>query len=160
MRRFAILAWILAASLLAFPSRPPAPRAPSRHEIFYGVLTNIDGQEIKLWESRVFTSVEAMNGTDWPSRYSVILRCDDFGMRWPTEKSGQPTGEAFWASYMLYAPRPNLEFAHCPEADPSRINRIRDVMIAEGKLELLHRAVRLSSQKGFAEFQGTDRPID
>lgn len=144
-------------ALLIIPSQIAELQEPPDAEIFYGVLSELDGREVAFEQSKVSVSVIAAQGTNTPRQYRLYVDCSDDGL--PLTPPGNPTGVGRrWTSFGGSAGPEFASIMHCPEEDPARYNRIVVIMKVGGDLELANGELRLISTAGSARFAEASRP--
>jgi len=152
-----VAAVIGSVALLMMPSQIADLQEPPDAEIFYGVLSELDGREIAFEQSKVSVSVIGAQGTDTPRRYRLYVDCSDDGLL--LTPLGNPMGVGRrWTSFGGSAGPEFASIVHCPEEDPARYNRVVVVMGAGGDLELASGELRLISTAGSARFAEASRP--
>lgn len=154
-----IVAVIAAVALMMVPSPISQPQEPPDAEIFYGVLSELDGREVPDGQSKLSVSVIGAQGSSTPRRYRLYVDCADDGLR--LTPPGNPTGVGRrWTSYGGSASPEFASIVHCPEEDPARYNRVVVIMGGGGDLDLKTSELRLISSVGNARFRLASRPID
>lgn len=154
-----VVAVIAAIALMMTPNQSSDPQELPDAEIFYGVLSELDGQEVAFGQSKVSISVIGAQASSTPRRYRLYVDCADDGLR--LTPPGNPTGVGRrWTSYGGSADAEFASIVHCPDDDPARYNRVVMIMGGGGDLELEPGELRLISTAGSARFRLAPRPID
>ena len=153
----AVAAVIGVVALLMMLSQIAELQEPPDAEIFYGVLSEMDGREVAFGQSKVSISVIGARGTNTPRQYRLYIDCSDDGL--PLTPPGNPTGVGRrWTSFGGSAGPEFAPIVRCPEEDPARYNRVVVIMGVGGDLELASGELRLISTAGSARFAEASRP--
>ncbi len=152
IRTGVLLTAVTALVVLPGPSTPPEP-APEDIEIFYGVVSAVDGKVVRFGDSKLSLSVEGPPGVFVARNYRLYVDCEDLGFQ-SRERDGA------WTSFAGSAGAEYASIVQCPEADPALYNRVVEIMGVGGELELSDDEVVLTSRLGEARFKVSARPID
>lgn len=157
--RTGVLIGVVAAIAL-LPGRSAGPEHPLQDvEIFYGVVSAIDGVGLGERDSRLSLSVKAPAGTNNARVYRLYIDCDDTGFH--SRMNGRPSARGWdWVSFGGSAGPQFAPIVHCPEADPSRYNRVVEIMGVGGDLQIARSEAVLKSRLGEARFSERPRPVD